>query len=36
MQLTETSGDVATTVFSAVDDDRRYTDAERRRIFSLH
>ena len=35
MEMAETSGDVATTVFSAVNDRRRYTEAELGRLFSL-
>lgn len=35
MDMTETSGDVSTTVFSSVDDRRRYSAAELGRLFSL-
>lgn len=35
MDMTETSGDVSTTTFTAVDDRRRYTEAELGRLFSL-
>jgi outer membrane lipoprotein-sorting protein len=35
MDMVETSGDVSTTTFTAIDDRRRYSDAELRRLFSL-